>query len=245
MEKKRRKKKRIRNVVCCLYCLLELVLVLLMFWGMKCGLKHLLAEEVEEAVIVIDAKCEAENETGILVCIDAGHGGKDDGSDYKKRLEKDDNLKMAKALQAYLESQNIRVLMTRESDEFLSLAKRCEIANKAKADYFVSLHRNKGDGYGVETWVYSNASEDTIALAEGIMAGLDTAGIQRNRGVRKGTQKSENRNYYVNTHTDMPACILELGFINNTKDNSLLDEKIETYAAAIGNAVIEMTQKSE
>lgn len=67
---------------------------------------------------------------------------------------------------------------------------------------------------------------------------LDTAGIQRNRGVKKGTQTGESSNYYINVHSDMPSCIVEMGFINDASDNQLFDEKLDAYAAAIGDAVL-------
>lgn len=181
---------------------------------------------------------EQEELTGPIICIDAGHGGKDNGSESGARVEKDDNLRMAQAVAAYLEGKNVRVVMTRNDDTFLSLEERCDIANQNNADYFVSLHRNDGEGYGVETWVYSGATDETVMLAEQIMSELDEAGIQRNRGVKKGTQKSESGNYYVNIHSDMPSCIVEMGFVGNAADNQLLDEKLNDYAAAIGDAIL-------
>lgn len=237
----KRRKRRIRNLVCATYCFLQLLLVLGGFQLLGFVLGHESAAETMEPSspeIILGGAAEPENETGLLVCIDAGHGGKDNGSDYQKRLEKDDNLKLAQAVAAYLKEKDVQVIMTREEDVFLSLEERCNAANEKQADYFVSLHRNDGDGNGVETWVSSSASDETAALAQNIMSNLSAAGIQRNRGVKKGTQKSESGNYYVNLHTDMPSCIVEMGFMNNATDNKLFDEKLEQYAAAIGDAVL-------
>lgn len=102
----------------------------------------------------------------------------------------------------------------------------------------LSLHRNDGEGNGVETWISASGLEETDALANHIMEALDTAGIQRNRGVKKGTQTGESSNYYINIHSDMPSCIVEMGFINDASDNQLFDEKLVAYAAAIGDAVL-------
>lgn len=233
------KKKRLRNLICVQYCVLKLLLVLLAFEAMGIGLKYMLKDEVKEVTgnVVVNNTKETTEEV-LTICIDAGHGGKDNGSDYNNRYEKNDNLKIAKAVVAYLEEREVKVVMTREEDVFLSLEERCQIANDANADYFISLHRNTGDGYGVETWIYSGASEETVELAENLMDGLDKAGIQKNRGVRKGTQTSESGNYYVNIHSDMPACIVELGFINDGYDNNLFDEKLSDYGMAIGEAVL-------
>ena len=56
--------------------------------------------------------------------------------------------------------------------------------------------------------------------------------------MKKGTQNSESKDYYVNLHTTMPACIVELGFMNSATDNQLFDEHLTEYAEAIGKAVL-------
>lgn len=229
-------------MICVQYCCLQLLFVILGFELLGYVLQKLFMQETVEPVladVVLDGDTEAAGEGRFVVCIDAGHGGKDNGSDYQGRMEKDDNLKLAQAVEAYLEEKDIRVVMTREEDVFLSLEERCAFANGQQADYLVSLHRNDGDGNGVETWVYSSASDETAALAENVMQKLDEAGIQRNRGIKKGTQSGESGNYYVNIYSDMPSCIVEMGFINNAEDNRLFDEKLEEYAAAIGDGIIE------
>lgn len=55
--------------------------------------------------------------------------------------------------------------MTRSDDTFLRLSERCGIANQSGADYMLSLHRNDGEGNGVETWISASGSEETDALA--------------------------------------------------------------------------------
>lgn len=240
----RRRKKILKNLICIIYCSIELGLVLLAFGGMERVIEkiHPAALElpvIEGEVLVLDGESDtALEEDRLTVCIDAGHGGKDNGSDYRLRYEKNDNLKIAQAVAAYLTEQEVQVIMTRSDDTFLSLEERAAFANEKEADYFVSLHRNTGDGNGVETWIGSNAGEETEALAENIMQGLSAVGIQRDRGVKKGTQKSETKDYYVNLHTTMPACIVELGFMNSVTDNQLFDEHLTEYAKAIGDAVL-------
>lgn len=260
MKSARRKKKLIRNVMCVTYCVLLLLLVLLFFRGMDYFVNKPLSDteamtnnevkpqETEEAsddkVGEIETETEMETENQVeegprfVVGLDAGHGGKDNGSNYRKRYEKDDNLQLVKAVAAYLEGKEVGVVLTREDDTFLSLQERCNIVNKEEVDYFVSLHRNSGDGYGVEIWIHSQADEETTSLGQNIMNGLESAGIQRNRGVRNGCMQGANENYLVNRNSTMPSCIIELGFINDEKDNELLDKKLEAYAAAIGEGII-------
>lgn len=244
MNRDRRKKKRIRSAICAFFCSMELLLVLVAFRGMG-HVFNLVTASADEGVVdgnvVIPQDTEQEDtgkKDGLLVCIDPGHGGKDDGTDSRGRAEKDDTLKLAKALSAYLKEKKINVILTREDDTYLTLNQRTDFANENKADYLISLHRNKGDGAGVETWIHSKAGGETKELADSIMAGLESAGIQRNRGVKKGTKDGENHNYHINVYAQMPACIVELGFVNNASDNRLFDEKIDAYAAAIGDAIM-------
>ena len=237
----KRQKRRIRNLVCIQYSVVKMLLVIAGFELLGLGLSLLqgtqpAAQEIEGEVIWSEETKTEENP--LIVCVDAGHGGKDNGSDYKGRYEKDDNLKLAQAVAAYLADKNVKVVMTRSDDTFLRLSERCEIANQSGADYMLSLHRNDGEGNGVETWISASGLEETDALANHIMEALDTAGIQRNRGVKKGTQTGESSNYYINIHSDMPSCIVEMGFINDASDNQLFDEKLVAYAAAIGDAVL-------
>lgn len=237
----KRQKRRIRNLVCIQYSIVKMLLVIAGFELLGLGLSLMqgtqsATQEIEGEVIWSEETKTEENP--LIVCVDAGHGGKDNGSDYKGRYEKDDNLKLAQAVAAYLADKNVKVVMTRSDDTFLRLSERCGIANQSGADYMLSLHRNDGEGNGVETWISASGSEETDALANHIMEALDTAGIQRNRGVKKGTQTGESSNYYINVHSDMPSCIVEMGFINDASDNQLFDEKLVAYAAAIGDAVL-------
>lgn len=241
MKTDRRRKKKLRNFICATWCMLELALVLLGFQGLgllmqKADTPTVNIQEILSQAVVEEVPVE---ESGLIVCLDAGHGGKDNGADYQGRYEKDDNLRMAQAVAAYLREKGVTVVMTRDEDVFLSLEERCTYANLKEADYFVSLHRNTGDGNGVETWIYSGASDETTVLAQRIQEKLEAVGVQRNRGVKNGSQSSESGNYYVNIHSDMPSCIVELGFMGNAKDNQLFDENLNAYAAAIGDAILE------
>ena len=95
------------------------------------------------------------------IAVDAGHGGSDYGATYNGRAEKDDNLKLALAVGDILEKNGIDVVYTRTTDEYETPFKKATDANDAKADYFVSIHRNSSptpNQYtGVETLVYNNS----------------------------------------------------------------------------------------
>lgn len=184
----------------------------------------------------------------LVICVDAGHGGDDGGAtDQKqKRFEKDDNLQLAMAVRdAFLQYPNVEVIMTRETDEFIELQERCDIANNANADFFISLHRNAADGAkGVEIWINNNDNTWDKLMAEYILDWLDKVGISERRGIQTGFRNSastsDTNNYYVNRYTNMPSCLIEMGFMNSADDNRLFDEHKDEYAKAIAAALIEL-----
>ena len=182
------------------------------------------------------------------VVIDPGHGGKDYGAIYGERNEKDDNLKLALLVYENLEEMGIDAELTRDTDKKISLEKRCSFANRKRAKLFVSLHRNSAEGArGVEIWIYNGENKDNAKdrqLAENILLNLDEVGISQNRGVKEGYARGEG-NYYVNSHTLMPSCLVELGFINSETDNSLFDKNIEEYAEAVAKSVTENLTTAE
>lgn len=203
---------------------------------MKTNIKIALAGAIA-VIIAIAVVAVILNDTAQVV-IDAGHGGSDVGAEYNGRYEKDDNLDVALLVAEKLEEKGVDVALTRNDDVFVSLEKRCRIANRKQADLFVSLHRNSAEGAkGVEIWVSSDEPEKDMGLAENILKNLDKAGISQNRGVKSGYARGDG-NYYVNSHTHMPSCLVELGFINSEEDNALFDQNVDSYAQAIADAII-------
>ncbi|MBR6107564.1 MAG: N-acetylmuramoyl-L-alanine amidase [Oscillospiraceae bacterium] len=189
----------------------------------------------------------------LIVVIDAGHGGKDAGAlndpNNPTRLEKDDVLRLALAVKkAFEKYPNIRVIMTRETDEFIELKDRCAIANNAAADFFISIHRNSAlTGDGVEIWINNDAGGDNTMdklLATYIMELLKEVGISQDRGIKSGFRNSssneQSNNYYVNRNTDMPSCLIEMGFMSSEADNNNFDTHLDEYAEAIATAVVEL-----
>lgn len=181
----------------------------------------------------------------IIVCLDAGHGGTDAGAVNGDRLEKNDNLRMALAVRDKLEnagSERLTVLLTRADDAALELQQRVDLANENGATLFVSLHRNSGGGKGVEVWTSSLKEKAECRLAQYIMDGLEEAGVQKVRGVKHGTAGNPAVSYTVVGRTEMPACLVELGFIDNDEDNALLDSHWDAYAQAIADGILRMVE---
>lgn len=184
---------------------------------------------------------EEESVEPIVVCLDPGHGGKDPGTHAPDgTLEKDDVLRLALAVRDAMEEQGIEVIMTRDDDTFVELEQRPAIANEANADYFISFHRNSAemDANGVEIWYSASAGDATAALAKRVEEGLTAAGVSRDRGANAGSQ-SGSGDYAVCRLSEMPAVLIEMGFMNNEEDNRLFNENMDAYADALAQAVLE------
>lgn len=106
------------------------------------------------------------------IVIDAGHGGKDPGAVGHNCKEKDIVLKVALLTGKYIEQylDDVKVIYTRKDDTFIELSERANIANKAKADLFISIHANavgSTRAYGAETFVLgTNSSENNLRIAQ-------------------------------------------------------------------------------
>ena len=145
----------------------------------------------------------------ITVVIDAGHGGYDRGGIPGQRVsEKDMTLDVARRLRSALAASGYRVVMTRDSDVFVPLGTRCAIANSYRNAIFVSVHFNSATrrgASGIETYFYGRNS---LALASAIHHYVAGGAPSDNRGVRR-------RGYYVLRRTNIPAVLVECGFLTN------------------------------
>lgn len=109
-----------------------------------------------------------------VVVIDAGHGGKDGGATRGTFKEKDINLGVALALGKLIEKnyKDVKVVYTRKTDVFVDLKKRAQIANRAKANLFISIHTNSTKdrvtkAIGADTYILGLArSEENLEVAK-------------------------------------------------------------------------------
>ena len=170
-----------------------------------------------------------------FVVLDAGHGGENPGAVYNGRREKDDALALTLAVGRILEANGVDVYYTRDNDVFETPLQKAQEANQTGADYFVSIHRNSSpipNQYtGIETLVYNRYGE-AARLAYNINEQLEQVGFE-NQGV------NERTNLAVLRRTQMPAVLVEVGFINTDADNALLDARFDDVAQAIADGIIE------
>jgi len=168
-----------------------------------------------------------------IIVIDAGHGGFDNGAMYQGRKEKDDNLRLALAVGQILEQQGYDVIYTRTTDVYQSPYEKAQIGNEAGADYFISFHRNSGENdntyNGVQTLIYGG-DERAERLAEAINEELERTGFA-NLGIEERTGLAVLR------RTEMPAVLIEAGFINHDRDNEIFDNNFNEVASAIAMGI--------
>lgn len=143
------------------------------------------------------------------IIIDPGHGGVDRGGVPRQRIgEKALTLDVAQRLRRVLEEGDYRVIMTRNSDNFVSLGERVAIANSHRNATFVSVHFNsapRSGANGIETYYYRS---DSASLAANIHRHVVAGAPFENRGIRR-------RAYYVLRRTSIPSVLVECGFLTN------------------------------
>ena len=180
---------------------------------------------------------------GKKIAIDPGHGGNDAGAIGPSGvMEKSVTLKVALELRRLLEAEGAEVIMTRETDTTVSskgakasdieeLGARCDVANRAGAEIFISIHADsftRPEARGTTGYYYSKSSTGRgQKLADCIRRNL----VEQLGTPSRGTQPC---NFYVVKNTDMPATLIELGFISNKEEEKLLDSKEGVQKAAQG-----------
>lgn len=170
------------------------------------------------------------------IILDAGHGGFDNGATYRGRAEKDDVLRLTLDVGQQLEKDGYSVAYIRTEDVYESPYRKAEKANQTGGDIFISFHRNSGveeNLYnGVQALVYSTEGKEAVALGEAINENLEKLGFQ-NLGVEAIPD------LIVLHKTQMPAVLMEVGFINSDKDNELWDEKYTEIVQEIVSGIEE------
>lgn len=174
------------------------------------------------------------------VVVDPGHGAEDPGAVdglSKEELdeiysEEDDlNWLIAKKLYDILSNRGYDLVLTRKKDEFISLQERADMANQFEADIFVSIHNNaaantSAQGYEVLYWHTSNKGK---LLAQDIYNTMAQELNWEGRGI------VGRDNLHVLKETDMPAVLIECGFITNPVEEHLLN--YEGYRLLLAKAI--------
>lgn len=171
-----------------------------------------------------------------LIVLDAGHGGTDEGAKVSAFMEKKISLTTALLTKKHLEELGYRVILTRSRDIYLTLQRRVAIANKTKGSLFVSLHFNSSpsnEAHGIEIFYYDSKemwrSRASKRLANCILYRILDQTDAMSRGVKQG-------NFHVIRETDMPAVLVEGGFMTNHDERNKLRDREYLDRLAIGIA---------
>ncbi|KEK25121.1 N-acetylmuramoyl-L-alanine amidase [Bacillus gaemokensis] len=170
--------------------------------------------------------------------IDAGHGGYDSGAVGNGLIEKELTLQIARRVRdILLANYTINIKMTRDSDVFITLSERANIANSFGADFFISFHINSGGGTGFESYIYNGLSDSSSAANKQQKMHTAVNSVLTQYGLRdRGAKKA---NYAVLRETAMDALLTETAFIDTTFDANLLknqqfiEDLCQAYARGI------------
>ena len=177
---------------------------------------------------------------GKTIVVDAGHGGNDTGarSPSKDTLEKNLTLSIAKLLSQKLAAQGATVIMTRKTDVFIPLKERSEIANRAGADLFVSVHINSsltpnrtsgGITFFHKRDPIGQLLADCVQGEIGKVSGLPSLGTWSDTRIY-GT------GFAVLRLAKMPAILIEVGFINHNVDRGKM--VTSDFQEALSKAIV-------
>ena len=184
---------------------------------------------------------------GRRIAIDPGHGGSDSGAIGPTGImEKSVTMRVSRELKRLLEAEGATVILTRTGDTEVSekgasatsveeLQARCDVANKANADIFLSIHADaftNREVKGTTAYYYAQGTKQSKLLADSVRTALiDAIGT-----VDRGTQSC---NFYVVKHTDMPAILVEISFISNPDEEKMMNSEtgIKKIAQGIADGI--------
>jgi len=194
------------------------------------------------------------------IVLDPGHGGKDPGNRVAGRNEKTATLALAQELSDQLKASGFKVMLTRTKDKFVELPVRPDIANRANADLFVSLHFNatesgKAEVSGPETYCITPVgASSSNAQGEGANYGATPANVSEKKSLLLAyqVQKALVNNLGVNDRSvrrarfavlrdcEMPAILVESGYMTHPVEGKKIFDTAyrKQLAAAIVKGIL-------
>lgn len=218
-------------------CRKSLAVCLLVILGCMAGM-----EQAEEVMLPVSEK---------IVVLDAGHGGWDPGKTGNAgENESELNLAITEKLASFLEQGGATVYLTRADGNALGskkgedMAQRKTIVNESKGDLLVSIHQNafpSSSARGAQVFYHKNSEEGKI-LAECIQNSLKERADAQNKRMAKA-----NEDYYVLRTTQIPAVLVECGFLSNGEEEEKLNENLyqERIAWAIYCGILDYFSMQE
>ena len=202
------------------------------------GIKLIAESTTEDVQVTLECdKLQSYDLHGKIVCLDAGHGGKDPGAVNGLHAEKDIALNIVLKLRDMLSEAGAKVILTRDDDSYPHLSSRANIANNSGSDVFVSVHLNSANNKaatGYEILIFKKNGR-SAELGKRVLDNLGTVVAWPNRKLK------ERPDLTVLAKTSMPAILVEVGFISNDNElKELLKCSTQTMLAkAIFNGMVE------
>lgn len=211
------------------------IFILLLFLFVVCTMSFVHAEKAELPLL------------GKVIYLDPGHGGKDSGAFYKNVKESTLNLDISNKIMKALKKDGAVVYLTRYGDYDLSannasnrkrsdLSRRANIINKSGCDLYLSIHLNADVD---DSWTGAQAYYDKINSENEKIAKIYQEEFVRYLSTTR--KYKEDSTLYLQRRITKPGVLLELGFLSNTKERSLLQS--ERYQLKIAEAVRKGTVK--
>ena len=188
----------------------------------------------ENAISGTEEMYTAKEPEDIVIVLDPGHGGEDEGCSRNGVLEKEINLEIARAVETKLKEKGYQVVFTREGDVTRSKEERVDKANAVSGDLYISIHQNANEMTepdGMEVWYcdgrYGRENERLARLMQKYIV-AETEARER--------ELVQTDSLYVIRESNMPSCLIETGFLSNAAERKKLtdpeyQEKIATGIA--------------
>ena len=177
-----------------------------------------------------------------VIFLDPGHGGKDPGAQYLGLKEKDLNLQVSQQLKTKLESLGYKVIMSRSTDIFVDfVTERSKMSNETNADMFISIHFNAtGHGLdsgedGIQTYIYQPTGNIPSVINKKWhdnptrLKYSYKLGSYIHQSVLATTQAKDAgllaKSFAVLRETNKPAVLLELGYMDDSKESQKIRTK--------------------
>lgn len=191
-------------------------------------------------VVEVLPKTKTKTEKEFTLILDAGHGGKQIGTEVNGYKEKDIALAFANRIKALAEAKGIKVITTRNGDKLVSLKDRAEFTG----DILLPLHANSepvnngGKRNGIEMYS-SNRNESLKATKVNALSSYLFEGMQNLEGITVNPELKSN-NVFLLRESKVPGLILELGYLTNKSDLKFItnEAKQNELAAAIVNGIM-------
>jgi len=176
----------------------------------------------------------------VIVIVDPGHGGKDSGAlGIGGEQEKNIVLPIGRKLAEVLQQNGIQVVLTRNSDYFVTLQGRVDMAERDRADVFVSIHANSAgedrpDVNGLEVYYYDSGLDLARVVHNRILQSVNV----KDRGIRRAR-------FYVLRKSSMPSILVETGYMTGREDMAKLKTSLyqNQMAEAIAHGILQYLKR--